>query len=272
MFDLEPVRLIIVAVASTLLFTGFRMWAPKAAARRLERRGSIVGPALKPTYEQQAMNRSGLQMQELASRKVHDDMLAEGLLLKLQARSGTNEERLQIVGRAIDKLEEAVSARPGSYESTKLLAELFLEWALLTDEAAAVAPLQRAARLFEEASSLRPGVIDNYIGRGWSYLEMTRVDPEWAGIYAVKAIAGFIAGFDRIKQNVFVVRGWGLAVDRYARSPEADAALLADFEADYRGALVEHRDGRHDLFGWYDGVRRAATPAWVDVPALRDVT
>lgn len=271
MLDLVPVPLIIIAIVSSLLFTGLRFWAPKAAARRLEQRGSIIGPALTPTYEEQAMRRSGMELQDLASRKLHDDMVAEGLALKRRGRAGTTEERLQTIGRAIGKLEDAVAARPHSYESTKLLAELCLDQALLMEGAAAVAPLQRAAQLFEEAAGLRRGVIDNYIGRGWSYLEMTRVDPEWAGTYAVKAVAGFVAGFERVKQNVWLMRGWGLAIDRYARSPEPDNALLGAFEADYRAALGEHRGGSHDLFDWYSGVRRSAEPLWVDVPPLRDV-
>ena len=166
MFDLDLARLLVIGAVASLLFTGLRFWAPKAAARRLEQRGSIVGPALKPSYEKQTMNRSALELQELAGRKVHDDMLAEALELKRRARAGTAEERLQVIERAIIKLNEAVGARPGSFESTKLLAEFQLDRALLTDGVAAVAPLQRAAQLFEEASTLRPGVIDNYVGRG----------------------------------------------------------------------------------------------------------
>ncbi len=270
MFDFDLARLLMVGAAASLLFTGFRQWAPKAAARRLERRGSIIGPATKPTYEQHAMSRSPLELHELASRKVHEDMLADALKLKTQARVGTTEERLHTIGRAVRKLEEALAARPGSYESTKLLAELCLDRALLMQDVAAVAPLERAAQLFEDASSMRLGVIDNYVGRGWSYLEMTRVDPEWAGPYATKAIVAFAAGFDRVKQNVWLMRGWGLAVDRYARSPESDAATLADFEAAYRAALGEHRGGQHDLFDWYSQARRADDPLWLDVPALRD--
>ena len=99
---------------------------------------------------------------------------------------------------------------------------------------------------------------------------MTRADPEWAGTYAIKAVAGFIAGFDRVKQNVWLMRGWGLAIDRYARSPEPDAAVLVDLEADYRAALREHRGGQHELFEWYSDVRRSAEPVWLDVPPLRD--
>jgi len=270
MFDVDLARLIVVGALASLLVTALRFWAPKAAARRLEQRGSIIGPAIKPDYEQQAMNRSVLELQELASRKVHDDMLAAALELKRQARAGSAEERLQVIDRAISKLDEAVAARPGSFESTKLLAEFHLDRALLTDGVAAVAPLQQAARLFEQASSLRPGVIDNYVGRGWSYLQMTRADPEWAGTYAIKAIAGFIAGFERVKQNVWLMRGWGLAIDRYARSPEPDSSVLAGLEADYRAALREHRGGQHDLFEWYSSMRRAAEPMWVDVPPLRD--
>ena len=217
------------------------------------------------------MNRSPLEMQELASRKVHEDMLADALKLKIQARVGTTEDRLTTIDRAVRKLEEALAARPNSYESTKLLAELCLDRALLMEDAGAVAPLERAAQLFDEAANLRRGVIDNYVGRGWSYLEMIRVDPEWAATYATKAIAVFTAGFDWVKQNVWLMRGWGLAVDRYARAPDADAAQLAELDAAYRAALNEHRGGQHELFGWYSQVRRADEPLWIDVPPLRDV-
>ena len=71
--------------------------------------------------------------------------------------------------------------------------------------------------------------------------------------------------------NVWIMRGWGLAIDRMARAAEHDPAKLAGHEAAYRDALGQHRGGQHDLFDWYAGIRRASEPTWLDVPTLRDV-
>ena len=262
---------LILGVAASLFFAGLRAWAPKAGARRVAERGSIVGPPLKPTFEQQAIGRGPADMQRLANRKLHDDMLADALTLKLRARTGSVEERIETIDRAISKVEDALTARPGSYEGTKLLGEVYLDRALLMEGVDAVAPLERAAQLFAEASSYRLGVIDNYVGRGWAYLQMTRVDPDYAHVYAEKAVAALAAGFERVQQNVWVLRGWAVAVDRYARSPMADAGKLAEFESAYRAALERHRGGQHDLFEWYAQVRSATEPTWVEVPPLRDV-
>ena len=67
------------------------------------------------------------------------------------------------------------------------------------------------------------------------------------------------------------MRGWGLAIDRLAREPQPDRALIDELESDYRRALGQHRGGQHDLFDWYAQVRSASEPMWVDVPPLRDV-
>jgi len=261
----------VASVVVSLGIFGLRNWAPKAAARRLEKRGSIVGPALKPTFEQEALSRSGVDLQNVTNRRLHDDMLAEALKLKVRARSGTTEERLVTIDRAISKVADALTARPGSYEGTKLSAELHLDRALLLEGEEAVAPLELAAGLFQEASGQRLGVIDNYVGRGWCYLQMSRVDPEWAGTYAIKAAAAFSAGFGRAHQNVWVLRGWGLAIDQYARSPQPDQTELDRMQSEYEASLRIHRGGQHDLFEWFATVRRATDPTWVDVPMLRDV-
>ncbi|MCP3975899.1 MAG: hypothetical protein GY720_15570 [bacterium] len=271
MLGSEFVGFIVIGVVISLAVLGLRTWAPKAAARRVAERGSIVGPALKPSYEESALNRSAVDMQNLANRQLHDDMLAEALKLKLRARSGSLDERIHTLDRATSKVEDALTARPRSYEGTKLSAELHLDRAQLMDGEATVAPLQIAATLFAEAASLRLGVIDNYVGEGWSYLLMTEKDPEWASTYAVKAAAALSAGFARAPQNVWVLRGWGVAIDRYARSVRSDQAQLAALEADYTAALNEHRGGQHDLFDWYRQVRAASRPMWVDVPPIRDV-
>ncbi len=271
MVDLDLGRWIIIGVGVSLLLLGLRTWLPKAAGRRVAERGSIVGPALKPTYEQQAMRRTGADMQHVANRQLHDDMVADAVKLKLRARTGDRAERLDTLDRAISKVEDALTARPQSYEGTKLLGELHLDRAFLNESLEAVAELEQAAQLFQQASSYRLGVIDNYIGRAWCYLQMTRVDPDYAATYAEKAAAAFSAGFERAKQNVWVLRGWGLAIDRYARSGQAEAARLADLESQYRRALAEHRGGQHDLFDWYSQARRAADPLWIEVPPLRDV-
>ncbi len=271
MISSELVGFIVIGVVISLAVLGLRAWAPKAAGRRVAERGSIIGPATKPAYEDQALNRSAADMQNLANRQLHDDMLAEALKLKLRARSGSLDERLLALDRASSKVEDALTARPRSYEGTKLSAELHLDRAQLMDGEVTVATLQKAATLFAEAASLRLGIIDNYVGEGWSYLLMTERDPEWAGTYAIKAAGALAAGSGRAPQNVWVLRGWGIAIDRYARSPQLDPSQLAALEADYTAALNEHRGGQHDLFDWYRQVRSASEPGWIDVPPIRDV-
>ena len=259
---------IIGTVVLSLFMVGLRSWAPKAGARRVAERGTLVGAATRPTFQEESLARSGLEMQNLANRRLHDDMLEEASRMKLRARAGDVDERAATVLRAIHKVEDALVARPGSYEGTKLLGELFLDLALLDPSPAAVAPLQRAAELFAEAGDLRKGVIDNYIGRGWSYLRMCDVDPEFAATYAPKAVDAFAAGFARVPQNVWVLRGWGLALDRLARSADPDPDDIAAGESSFRDALRAHRSGEHDLSSWYSQIRSAATPVWLDVPPI----
>ena len=263
-------RWLIISVGVSLLIFGLRFWLPKAGARRVAERGSIVGPATKPSYDEQIQKRTGADMQNLANRKLHDDMLLEAVKLKTRARTGSQEERLLAINRALEKTKDALTARPDSYEGTKLLAELHLDRALISEDQASVADLEQAAQFFEKASSYRLGVIDNYVGRGWSYLQMTRVDPEFTHVFAEKAAIALAAGFERAQMNVWIMRGWGLAIDRLARSDQHDPAKLTELEGAYRSALGQHRSGQHDLFDWYAGVRRASEPQWIDVPPLRD--
>ncbi len=262
---------LIISVLVSLAFFGLRAWLPKAAGRRVAERGSIVGPAVKPTFEEQALKRTGADLQNLANRQLHDDMLREAIQLKVRARTGNQTERVTTIDRAIEKVKDALTARAESYEGTKLLAELYLDRGMLGDDATSVANLEQAAQLFDKASSFRLGVIDNYIGRGWAYLQMTRVDPDYAHIYAEKAGVAFAAAFQRAQMNVWTMRGWGLAVDRMARSAAHDTGKLADLESAYRAALGQHRGGQHDLFDWFSEIRRAADPVWIDVPPLRDL-
>lgn len=270
-FDLSIGGWIISSVVISLLLLGLRSWLPKAAGRRVAERGSLVGSPLKPSYEDTTARRTGADLQKLANRKLHDDMLEEAVKLKLRARTGEHEERVATLNRAIEKTLDALTARPESYDGTKLLAELYLDRALLNNDPASVADLEQAAQLFTKASSFRLGVIDNYVGKGWAYLQMTNVDPDFSHIYGEKAAIALAAGHERVKQNVWILRGWGVALDRLARSPQNDPAKLAEFEARYRTALNEHRGGQHDLFDWYSSIRRETVPVWVDVPPLRDV-
>lgn len=270
-FDLDLARWLVISVVVSLGIFGLRTWLPKAAGRRVAERGTIVGPASKPTFEEQAMKRTGADLQAMANRQLHDEMVTEAVKLKVRARTGTDEDRLRTLARAVEKVKDALTARPESYDGTKLLAELFLDRAMLANDEASVADLQQAAVLFEKASSFRLGIIDNYVGGGWAYLQMTRVDPEFAAVYAEKAARSLAAGFARVQQNVWVLRGWGIAIDRMARDVAHDPAKLTDLEGDYRAALGQHRGGQHDLFEWYSEIRRAHEPAWVAVPPLRDV-
>ena len=269
--DLDLGRWLIVGVGASLLMLGLRTWLPKAAGRRVAEKGSIIGPATRPTFEEQALKRTGAELQNLANRKLHDDMLAEAVKLKLRARTGIEEERLNTLDRAFEKTKDALTARAESYEGIKLLAELHLDRALITQDPLSVADLERAAQGFAKASSFRLGVIDNYVGRGWSYLQMTNVDPEFSHIYAEKAAVAFAAGFERAQMNVWIMRGWGLALDRFARADHHDRKRFGELEAEFRAALARHRDGQHDLFDWYAAIRRADQPEWIDVPPVRDV-
>ncbi len=269
--DLDTGRWLIIGIAASLLILGLRTWLPKAAGRRVAERGTVIGPGTKATFEEQAMKRTGADMQNLANRKLHDDMLADAIKLKLRARTGVQGERLNTIQRAMEKTKDALTARAESYEGTKLLAELYLDRALINQDPASVADLEQAAQLFAKASSFRLGVIDNYVGRGWSYLQMARVDPEFSHIYADKAAAAFAAGFERARMNVWIMRGWGLAIDRLSRAAGHDRARLAELDSAYRIALGEHRSGQHDLFDWYRSVRNSREPTWIDVPQIRDV-
>lgn len=269
--DLELGRWLIISVVVSVGLLGLRSWLPKAAGRRVAEKGSIIGPATKPTFEEQAMKRTGADLQNLANRQLHDDMLGEAVKLKIRARTGEHEERLETINRAIEKTKDALTARAESYDGIKLMAELHFDRASLTAEQSSVADLEQAAQLFAKASSFRLGVIDNYVGRGWSYLQMTNVDPEFSHVYSEKAAAAFAAGFERAQMNVWIMRGWGLAIDRMARAVQHDRAKLADLESAYRMALGEHRGGQHDLFEWYAEVRRASQPQWIDAPPVRDV-
>ena len=269
--DLELGRWLIISVVATLLILGLRSWLPKAAGRRVAEKGTIIGPRTKPAFEEQALQRTGADLQNLANRQLHDDMLAEAVKLKLRARTGHLEDRVATIERAMEKAKDALTARAESYEGIKLMAELHLDRALINPDPTAVADLEQAAQLFAKASSFRLGVIDNYVGRGWSYLQMTNVDPEYSHIYAEKAAAAFADGFERAQMNIWIMRGWGIAIDRLARADQHDAAKLADLESAYRAALGVHRGGQHELFDWYAEIRRAREPEWIDVPPVRDV-
>lgn len=269
--DLDLGRWLIISVVASLGLLGLRAWLPKAAGRRIAERGTLIGPATVPSYEEQAARRTGSDLQHLANRQLHDDMLREAMKLKVRARTGDHDERLRTIDRAIEKTKDALTARAESYDGTKLMAELHLDRALINRDLESVADLEQAAQLFAKASSFRLGVIDNYVGRGWAYLQMTNVDPDFGHIYAEKAGVAFSGGFERAQMNVWVMRGWGLAVDRMARSPEHDPSKLAEMEGAYRAALAVHRGGQHDLFDWYAEVRRSSEPVWIDVPPTRDV-
>ena len=93
------------------------------------------------------MKRTGAEMQNLANRKLHDDMLAEAVKLKLRARTGEQTDRLNTINRAIEKTKDALTARAESYEGIKLLAELHMDRAFIEAGPSSVADLEQAAQL-----------------------------------------------------------------------------------------------------------------------------
>ena len=93
------------------------------------------------------------------------------LKLKLRARTGTLEERIATIDRALQKTEDALTARPESYDGTKLLAELYFDRALMMDGVESVAPLEQAAR----ARQLQTGLSDCYRAQQtWKYVLQSR--------------------------------------------------------------------------------------------------
>jgi hypothetical protein len=86
----------------------------------------------------------------------------------------------------------------------------------------------------------------------------------------MRSIEAFSEGFRVNSHNLFILRGWGIAVDGLARTVGDRAPQAIQAEEDYRRALAEHRGGDHELHTWYAEIRETAEPLRMPMPAVRD--
>lgn len=222
-------------------------------------------PALQPIIEidaDQALE---------SNRLTHDIFISEASDLVLQSRSA-GLFAADLLEEASVKVGDAVRMRPGSFDANMLAGEIAVKRALLCEGAEAVTLLEQAAVLFATATETKKGVIDAYVGRAWAHLERAyRVAEEAAAAAFLDSSEVFLKGFRVSPQNLFILKGWGLAIDGLARTVGDDAAAVRAAEDGYRLALAEHRGGDHELHAWYAGVRSADEPVRMPMPAVRDL-
>ncbi len=222
-------------------------------------------PSLQPIIEIDAD--TALQSKKLT----HDIFISEASDLVLQSRSA-GLFAADLLAEAAVKVGDAVKMRPGSFDANMLGGEIGVKRALLVEGVEAIELLSQAAVRFATATETKKGVIDAYVGRGWSHLERAyRLDGDIAAAAFLDASEVFLKGFRVSPQNLFILRGWGLAIDGMARVVGDDAAPVHAAEEGYRLALAEHRGGDHELHAWYAGIRAAEKPERIAMPAVRDL-
>ncbi len=205
-----------------------------------------------------------------STKMTHDIFLSEADDLMLQAR-GAGLFADNLLAEAAEKANDAAKLRPGSFNANMMAGEIAVKRAMLAQGDEAVALLEQSAVRFATASETKKGVVDPYVGRAWSHLERAyRLDSDKAAPAFLDASEVFLKGFRVNPQNLFILKGWGLAIDGLARilGDRADPVVAA--EDGYRLALAEHRGGDHELHQWYAGIRAADEPVRMSMPAVRD--
>lgn len=239
--------------------------AAKRAARPPEQPLTVLpGVENQPEFEVTAER-------SMASNKLtHDVMVSEAADLVLQARTaGLFADNLFM--EAEDKVGDAIRLRPGSFDANLLAGEIAMKRAALAIGDEAIPFLEEAAVRFATASETKKGVIDTYVGRGWAHLERAyRLDQSTAAAAYLDASEVFLKGFRVSPQNLFILRGWGLAIDGLGRTLGDTAAPVVAAEEGYRLALAEHRGGDHELHAWFAGIRSADEQTKIPMPAVRD--
>jgi hypothetical protein len=223
-----------------------------------------------PGEEHQVALPIDAETQLSTAKMTHDRFLQEADELILAARSaGLFAENL--LAEAAEKAGDAVKLRPGSFDGNLMSGEIAVKRAQIGDGGSAVALLEQAAAFFATAAETKKGVVDTYIGKGWAHLERGhRLEGRAAADAYLESLHAFAEGFDVNSHNLFVLRGWGVALDNLARTlGERDAAVVASEES-YRMALAEHRSGDHELHDWFAAVRAAEEPARMPMPVVRD--
>lgn len=206
-----------------------------------------------------------------STKHTHDVFVEEASDLVLQSRTAGMFAG-EVLSEAAEKVGDAIRLRPGSFTANLLAGEIGVKRALLTEDTEAVELLEQAAVRFATASETKKGVIDAYVGRGWAHLERAyRLDGSEASAAFLDACEVFLKGFRVSPQNLFILRGWGLAVDGVARILGGRSPAVGAAEDSYRLALAEHRGGDHELHAWFETVRGADEPVRIPMPAVRDL-
>ena len=111
-----------------------------------------------------------METRMLVARAKHDDLMAESVSLYRRSR-GHHSDSAALLEEAIAKAGEARQVRGDSFEAVKMMGDARLALAAERTDQEALADLAAAADAYETALSYRKGVIDIYVGLGWSLLE-----------------------------------------------------------------------------------------------------
>lgn len=260
-------------LATTLLVTMgwlfFTQVVPKMAAKRAARPNEQPLSSL-PGVEKEDWFPIDAETSMTANKMTHDVFVSEASDLVLQSRGeGLFAENL--LAEAAAKAGDAIKLRPGSFDANLLAGEIAFKRAALADSTNAIKFYEEAAMRLAVASETKKGVVDTYVGRGWAHLERAYLlEGSPASAAYLDASEVFLKGFRVSPQNLFILRGWGLAIDGLARNIGDTAPPVVAAEEGYRLALAEHRAGDHELHDWFAGIRTAAEPVRIKMPAIRD--
>lgn len=263
------VGFLVTGVVVTLGWVFFTEMLPKMVARRAARPPdqpltTLPGVEHSPAFEIDS------ERSMSSNKMTHDVFVSEASDLVLHSR-GAGLFADNILAEAAERAGDAIKLRQGSFDANLLAGEIAMKRALLAQSSEAIPFLEEAAVRFAVATETKRGIIDAYVGRGWSHLERAyRLDEEAAAAAFLDAAEVFLAGFRVNPQNLFILRGWGLAIDGLGRLLGNTAAPVIAVEEGYRLALAEHRGGDHELHAWFAGIRSADDPVRIPMPAIRD--
>ncbi len=253
----------------TLGWLFFTRVVPRKAAERAARPYEQQLTTL-PDVDNQPIIPVDAEKSIASTKMTHDIFLGEADDLLLQAR-GAGLFADTLLGEAAEKVADAIKLRPGSFNANLMAGEIAFKRAMVSEGTEALPMLEEAAVRFATASEAKKGVIDAYVGRAWAHLERGhRLEGDAAAAAYLDASEVFLMGFRVSPQNLFILRGWGLAIDGLARILGDSAATVEAAEEGYRLALAEHRGGDHELHRWFADIRAAEEPTRMPMPAVRD--
>ncbi|MCP4966297.1 MAG: hypothetical protein GY926_13825 [bacterium] len=259
---------IVIGALISLGWVFFTQVVPKMAATRAAR--PPEQPLTTLPGEEEPVSGVDAERSMMSSKMTHDIFVGEATDLVLQSRTAglfTDD----LLAQAAEKAADAIKLREGSFDGNLLAGEIAMKRAMLAQDDDALGLLEYAAVRFATATETKKGVIDTYVGRGWAHLERAyRLDGDAAAAAYMDASDVFLGGFRASPQNLFILRGWGLAIDGLGRTLGDRSAPVLAAEEGYRLALAEHRGGDHELHEWFATVRGADEPVRIPMPAVRD--